>query len=53
MQAIQQANSEHQQQEKRYVPNEQLLGALQAMKQEVSEQSQDYKSQLEAIFQQR
>ncbi|MHA6268379.1 hypothetical protein ACXYMP_16080 [Aliiroseovarius sp. CAU 1755] len=54
MQATQQANSEQlQTQEKRYEPNDQLLEALQAMKQEANEQSQDYKGQLEAIFQQR
>lgn len=53
MQASQQTTSEQNPQEKRYEPNEALLDALQAMKQETSEQADYYRGQFEAIFQQR
>lgn len=53
MQATQQATSAQNSQEKRYEPNEELLGALQAMKQETNEQTDYYRGQLQAIFQQR
>lgn len=53
MQATQQTATDQNRQVKQYEPNEQLLETLQELKLETNEQSDYYRGQLEAIFEQR